>query len=393
MAKQTWVNVNGAWRKVKSAWLNVNGVWKRDAMPKGIVAGNWKDFMSYYEPLIFVNTGIEADGSYWLSRFDSNLSQIFKVNIGSKPTAYNSLAYTFLSDDNKSITNFMNYMDTAQKLDVGNGSLIGTGVGGYTTSYLIRTQMYRYGNLLFHQNGGSSSFVLYVINMNNNSKYCPSFTKTGTYGLIKGIVADNSIIYLSLDNMYRYNSSLYKFAYSTSGISQVVVDSIPNQDIRFFAKVGYKVFCNTRIHDTKNQYVKSVVQIRNGGDLKTVEKEIDITSVDGDLSSIYDSKNKVIQVYSPDNKLTTMDLDGNIIATKSGVLTSSNLKSGVLRDCDESGNLYFAEVIASPTNKLNLVITDRFGNILKSNVGVVTAYAIDGINITASRNKNRYGEV
>lgn len=47
MAKQTWVNVNGAWKKVKSVWVNINGVWKKDVMPKGVVQGNWKEFMSY----------------------------------------------------------------------------------------------------------------------------------------------------------------------------------------------------------------------------------------------------------------------------------------------------------------------------------------------------------
>ncbi|SDJ76059.1 ligand-binding sensor domain-containing protein [Salimicrobium halophilum] len=47
MAKQTWVNISGTWRKVVSAWSNVNGTWKKDVMPKGIVSGSWKEFMQY----------------------------------------------------------------------------------------------------------------------------------------------------------------------------------------------------------------------------------------------------------------------------------------------------------------------------------------------------------
>ena len=42
MAKQTWVNVGGTWKKVKSALVNVNGAWKKDVMPKGVVSGGIK---------------------------------------------------------------------------------------------------------------------------------------------------------------------------------------------------------------------------------------------------------------------------------------------------------------------------------------------------------------
>lgn len=55
--KQTWVKVNGAWKKVKSAWVKINGIWKKDVIPKGVVSGNWKDFISYYSPFYRIRYG------------------------------------------------------------------------------------------------------------------------------------------------------------------------------------------------------------------------------------------------------------------------------------------------------------------------------------------------
>lgn len=59
MAKQTWVNVGGTWRKVKSAWINVNGTWRKDVMPKGVVQGNYKEFMQYAFS-IYISVGGEV---------------------------------------------------------------------------------------------------------------------------------------------------------------------------------------------------------------------------------------------------------------------------------------------------------------------------------------------
>lgn len=55
--KQTWVNVEGTWRKVKSAWIKVNGLWRKDAVPKGTIGGVWKEFISYYSPRYRIRYG------------------------------------------------------------------------------------------------------------------------------------------------------------------------------------------------------------------------------------------------------------------------------------------------------------------------------------------------
>lgn len=64
MAKQTWVNINNNWKKVKNVWLNVGGVWKQYVIPKGVVSSVWKEFMSYITSLIgelvYENTSYNA---------------------------------------------------------------------------------------------------------------------------------------------------------------------------------------------------------------------------------------------------------------------------------------------------------------------------------------------
>lgn len=47
MAKQTWANINGTWKKAVKIWSNIGGVWKSSVIPKGFVGGSWKEFMSY----------------------------------------------------------------------------------------------------------------------------------------------------------------------------------------------------------------------------------------------------------------------------------------------------------------------------------------------------------
>lgn len=47
MAKATWINVAGTWKKVINVWKNVGGIWKQKVIPKGNIAGVWKDFMQY----------------------------------------------------------------------------------------------------------------------------------------------------------------------------------------------------------------------------------------------------------------------------------------------------------------------------------------------------------
>lgn len=49
MAKQPWVNVDGAWRRVINVWMNVNGEWRDKVVPAGNVNGVWKEFMQYQE--------------------------------------------------------------------------------------------------------------------------------------------------------------------------------------------------------------------------------------------------------------------------------------------------------------------------------------------------------
>lgn len=78
MAKQTWININNVWRKVKSVWVNVNGVWKKDVMPKGVVNGGYKEFMQYYMPFIFVG-GEDENGT--LQKIDYNGNVVKEVSV------------------------------------------------------------------------------------------------------------------------------------------------------------------------------------------------------------------------------------------------------------------------------------------------------------------------
>lgn len=82
MAKQTWVNVNGTWRKVKSVWVNVNGAWKKDVMPKGFVDGNWKEFMQYYTPTIYMfgNTQIFKITDESVESFDTPIRSVAYID-------------------------------------------------------------------------------------------------------------------------------------------------------------------------------------------------------------------------------------------------------------------------------------------------------------------------
>lgn len=53
MGKKTWANLAGTWRNVKAVWLNVNGTWKK-VVPKGNMNGIWKEFISYYDEIVFL---------------------------------------------------------------------------------------------------------------------------------------------------------------------------------------------------------------------------------------------------------------------------------------------------------------------------------------------------
>lgn len=66
MAKQTWMKIDGEWVKAKSAWIKEDGEWKKDVMPKGVVSGDWREFMQYYIPSFISSYGdikkYEIDG-------------------------------------------------------------------------------------------------------------------------------------------------------------------------------------------------------------------------------------------------------------------------------------------------------------------------------------------
>lgn len=93
MAKQSWVNADGTWRKVKSAWINIDGIWEKNVMPKGVVNGNYKEFMSYFLQAVitsFKHQGIRKtslDGGLitQLASNDSETNQPFIESISYHP--------------------------------------------------------------------------------------------------------------------------------------------------------------------------------------------------------------------------------------------------------------------------------------------------------------------
>jgi hypothetical protein len=112
MAKQTWVNVAGTWRKVKSAWIKKEGTWLKNTIPTGLVNGAWKALMAYILKnfnLDYKKTTVEPsnstsdyyrkidnkDGYLYIS---NGYSQIKKYNIDSvevdPPVITNVFQYT-----------------------------------------------------------------------------------------------------------------------------------------------------------------------------------------------------------------------------------------------------------------------------------------------------------
>lgn len=101
MAKQTWVNIGGTWRKVKSVWVNVNGTWKKDVMPKGVINGEYKEFMSYYEDGFF-SIARKSSNNYVLRKYNKEMrlewsrnvyEDVNPANLSVIPNKYVALSY------------------------------------------------------------------------------------------------------------------------------------------------------------------------------------------------------------------------------------------------------------------------------------------------------------
>lgn len=80
MTKQTWLKVGDVWKEAKSAWNKIDGVWKKDVMPKGVISGGYKEFMSYYNPYIYAISTLSPSV---LKKYDLNGSLVQSVNVGS----------------------------------------------------------------------------------------------------------------------------------------------------------------------------------------------------------------------------------------------------------------------------------------------------------------------
>jgi len=80
MAKQTWTNVNGTYKKCKSVWRKINGTWVEDIVPHKKVSGIWKECMAYAPDIIYYNQAdselvrysLNADGIIWSATLSCN---------------------------------------------------------------------------------------------------------------------------------------------------------------------------------------------------------------------------------------------------------------------------------------------------------------------------------
>ena len=59
MAKQTWLNVSGTWKKITNIWEKVSGVWKEKVISWYKVAGVWKQVQEY--PSISASGSLHVD--------------------------------------------------------------------------------------------------------------------------------------------------------------------------------------------------------------------------------------------------------------------------------------------------------------------------------------------
>lgn len=79
MPKQTWVKVDGTWRKVKNVWINVGGIWKQRVIPKGRIDGVWKQFMQYFDPAVYYfDAGVGGAGGKTVVKRAGDGSLVFQ---------------------------------------------------------------------------------------------------------------------------------------------------------------------------------------------------------------------------------------------------------------------------------------------------------------------------
>lgn len=173
MAKATWVNVSGTWKKVKNVWTNVNGTWKQKVLPKGAVDGSWKEFMQYMYDYIFY-----AYGSRIIKLKHNNLSiqydKTFKgfegrmnVDILSQTLDKDENVYISTREQRKenvskfiTIAKFLNDGTQVFYKDIGLGSVDG----------LPYTKIYTKKDKLFHFIGDWR---------NSSAIYCECYQKDG----------------------------------------------------------------------------------------------------------------------------------------------------------------------------------------------------------------------
>lgn len=112
MAKATWIKDNGQWRKAKSAWVNVGGTWKKDVMPKGVVSGGYREFMSYFDNLVILLRGNNYNANF-LDIMDENLKVIQSINLNIKFNQESVSVGEIATDDKNNIYLVVNFNYTS----------------------------------------------------------------------------------------------------------------------------------------------------------------------------------------------------------------------------------------------------------------------------------------
>lgn len=301
MAKQTWVNVGGTWRKVKSAWNNVDGVWKKDVMPKGVASGGYKEFMQYIRTqlqLIKTFSGqynsvgyyssegyyYKADPQYakYIYKYDNNFNLLQSKSLTGYDSSYIRRTL-YLTSENSVATVLLgsfytNLSNMVVKLNASTLSQIST---LYVTTGQERTEFDTEAQSMcqYVRDGGYSS--LGVLDYKNNiaKRYILGQYSTTTFP--RGFVYFNNSLYIVSPTSnslvkYKYTNN-NEYMYESSGYTDFIVTGYSS--IRKLFIVGTNMYCI----DTSRR----IYSVNTNTGVKTLLVTVAVTTSIDDITSTW----------------------------------------------------------------------------------------------------------